>query len=210
MINPSHLLEIIQARYDLEPITHIAPLTGGEWKTLWRLDGAQRAYVVSISHPTATEASIAYEHRLLRYLQAQLPQIPAPLIASDGSSYFVAVGRIVALLPLMPGSMADGEETQLPAARFLARFQQVGVTYPDPLPRPDVSAWHAWDWYAATWPTIQAMLATTPETTDPVGNAFGRVVAPGPRRLRLGAPTSPRRALGFRGGWRISCKRAVP
>ena len=59
------LAETIQARYGLEPITQVSPLSGGEWKTLWRLDGTQRAYVASISHPTTTFSSISYEHRLL-------------------------------------------------------------------------------------------------------------------------------------------------
>jgi hypothetical protein len=70
---PLPLLETLQARYDLAPITRVTRLTGGEWKTLWRLDGAHTAYVVSLSHPTATTASLAYEHRLLRYLHTQFP-----------------------------------------------------------------------------------------------------------------------------------------
>lgn len=81
--------------------------------------------------PTTTVESIAYEHRLLHYLKAQLPPVPAPLLAHDGSSYFVDEGQIVSLLPLMPGTMADGAAVRLPAARFLAAFHRVGVNYPD-------------------------------------------------------------------------------
>lgn len=167
-----HLLEHIQSRYDLEPIIAVAPLMGGEWKRLWRLDGAQTLYVVSLSHPTTTEASVAYEHRLLRYLHAHLPQAPAPLLARDSSSYFVHQGRIACLLPWMPGEMADGDGVHLVAARFLARFHRVAVGYPDLSPRPGVPAWRGWDWHTADWPAIQAMLSTAPETQEPIGQRF--------------------------------------
>ena len=112
------LVERIQFRFALEPITAVVPLLGGEWKTLWRLDGAQGTYVLSLSHPTATEASVVYEHRLLHYLHAHLPQVPAPLLARDGSSYLLDHGRIACLLPWMPGEMADGDGVHLVAARF--------------------------------------------------------------------------------------------
>ena len=166
------LVETIQARYGLEPITQVSPLSGGEWKTLWRLDGAQRTYVASISHPTTTVESIAYEHRLLHYLHAQLPPVPAPLLANDGSSYFVDAGRLVCLLPLMPGTMADGAAVRLPAARFLAHFHRVGVNYPDHAPRPGVPAWREWDWCAAGWPLIEAALSSTQATNSAVGQRF--------------------------------------
>ena len=166
------LVETIQARYGLEPIIQVSPLSGGEWKTLWRLDGAQRAYVASISHPTTAVESIAYEHRLLHYLHTQLPPVPAPLLAQDGSSYFVDEGRLVCLLPLMPGTMADGAAVRLPAARFLADFHRVGMDYPDRSPRPGVPTWHAWDWCAADWPLIEEALASRLATTNVVGQRF--------------------------------------
>lgn len=166
------LIETIRARYDLEPIAQLSPLTGGEWKQLWRLDGKDRSYVVSISHPTTTVESIAYEHQLLRYLNPQLPQIPAPLLAQDGSTYFIDQGRIVSLLPLMPGAMADEDEVRLPAARFLAAFHRVGLTYPDRAARPDVPPWHEWDWCADEWPLITAALASTPATTTLAAHRF--------------------------------------
>ena len=166
------LVESIQARYAIEPITQVSPLSGGEWKTLWRLDGIAHSYVASISHPTTTVEGLAYEHRLLHYLHAQLPQVPAPLLARDSSSYFMDEGRLVCLLPLMPGTMADGAAVRLPAARFLAHFHQVGVTYPDHTPRPGVTAWREWDWCAAEWPLIEEALASPLTTTNVVGQRF--------------------------------------
>ena len=55
---------------------------------------------------------MAYEHRLLHHLHAHLPQVPAPLPARDGSSYFVDQGRIACLFPWMPGEMADGDDVR--------------------------------------------------------------------------------------------------
>ncbi len=159
-------LELIRARYEIDPINQIAPLTGGEWKTLWRLDSARTAYVVSISHPTATVASITYEHRLLRFLHAQLPQVPAPLPERDGGSYVIEQGEIISVFPLMPGQMVDRDLARLPAARFLARFHQVGRTFPNQSARPGVSAWRDWDWSAAAWPAISVALANRPQTTN--------------------------------------------
>jgi Ser/Thr protein kinase RdoA (MazF antagonist) len=172
MDKPHHITALIHAHYDLEPITHVAPLAGGEWKTLWRLDGATASYVVSLSHPTTTVESIAYEHRLLHYLHAHLPQIPAPLLTRDGCSYFIDQGRIMSLLPWLPGEMADGDQVHLLAARFLAHFHRVSVHYPDRSPRPGVPAWREWDWHEPAWPAIQAMLATSPETHDSIGQRF--------------------------------------
>jgi len=172
MHTPHHLAALIHAHYDLEPITQASPLTGGEWKTLWRLDGASASHVVSLSHPTTTVESIAYEHRLLHYLHTHLPQVPAPLLTRDGRSYFIDQGRIISLLPWLPGEMADGDQVHLPAARFLAHFHCISVNYPDRSPRPGVSPWREWDWHSAAWPAIQAMLATLPETSDPVGQRF--------------------------------------
>ena len=169
---PQHLPALIHVHYDLEPITHVAPLTGGEWKTLWRLDGPSTAYVVSLSHPTTTVASLAYEHGLLRYLQTHLAQVPAPLLTREGRSYFIDQGRIISLLPWLPGEMADGDQVHLLAARFLAHFHRVSVNYPVRSPRPGVPAWQEWDWHATAWPAIQAMLATSPTTQDPIGQRF--------------------------------------
>lgn len=166
------LLEQIRTRYELEPITEITALTGGEWKTLWRLVGAQAAYVVSISHPTASLESLRYEHRLLRYLNTELPQIPAPLLAKDGSSAFLDKGRMVSLFPFMPGQLADGAGVPLAAARFLAAFHQVGQHFPDQAPRPGVAPWHEWDWYAAEWPLIEEALASPRTVANGVGQRF--------------------------------------
>lgn len=82
------LLEVLQTRYAIGPMTRIVALEGGEWKKLFRLDGVQASFVVSISHPTPLRESVIYEHALLHYLHARLPQVPAPIADRDGNTFF--------------------------------------------------------------------------------------------------------------------------
>ena len=166
------LAETIQARYGLEPIIQGSPLSGGEWKTLWRLTGTQQSYVVSVSHPTASLESIAYEHRLLSYLHTALPQVPMPLLATDDSSYFLDEGQLISLYPFMPGEMADSSQVRLSAARLLANFHEVGQRFPDQAPRPGVPPRHAWDWCATEWPLIEEALASSLTATSGIGQRF--------------------------------------
>jgi Ser/Thr protein kinase RdoA (MazF antagonist) len=157
------LAKLVASRYNTGQITQISPLTGGEWKTIFRITSKNGPLVLSIYHPSTTVESIEYEHALLRYLQPRLPQVPAPLIAVDGSSYFLDQGRFASVFPLMPGIPAKRETSRVPAARFLAEFQRVALTYPDHAARPHVPAWNAWDWGEPVWPAIQAQLASSPD-----------------------------------------------
>jgi Ser/Thr protein kinase RdoA (MazF antagonist) len=161
----SPLMAAIQRRYELSMVTGVTLLTGGEWKTLWRLECAQGSYVVSLCHPSATVDSVGYEHAFLRYLQPRLPEVPAPMVAGDGSTFFMdeESGRIVVLFPLMPGRLAKRRH-RFAAAQLLARFHQVAIAYPDQSPRPDVPAWHEWDWGESHWVTVQTMLTAQPTT----------------------------------------------
>ena len=98
MLKPD-LLAILQTHYEMSDISQVSQLAGGEWKSIFRLDSAQGACVVSISHPSALIEEIVYEHAFLRYLNPRLPQIPAPMRARNGSTYFQHEGRIVSLFP---------------------------------------------------------------------------------------------------------------
>lgn len=166
------LLEVLQTRYAIGPMTRTVALEGGEWKKLFRLDSVQASFVVSISHPTTVRESIIYEHALLYYLHARLPQVPAPIADRDGNTFFIHQNRIIALFPLMPGQMAERDSARLPAARFLADFHRIGLDYPDHSARPGIPAWREWDWAEPDWPTIQAMLTSDPHPTSPTAQRF--------------------------------------
>lgn len=166
MLTP-HFFDLLQTRYGLDPIIQVGRLTGGEWKVLYRLTTARQALVVSISHPTTTIASVQYEHAFLHYLHSYLSEVPLPIAARDGSTWFVEAGRIVTLLPLMPGQIVDRDRSRLPAARLLARYHQVALTYPERTPRPDVPAWYAADWDQLwDWSGMQRLLHSTPTAPD--------------------------------------------
>ena len=167
------LLEMLQVRYALGPMTRIVALEGGEWKKLFRLDGVQASFVVSISHPTTLRESVIYEHALLHYLHARLPQVPTPIADKDGNTFFCTQNRIIALYPLMPGQMAERDSARLPAARFLADFHRIGVNYPDHAVRPGIPAWREWDWAEPDWTTIQNMLTSDSHTASPAAQRFG-------------------------------------
>lgn len=166
------LVAEVMRRYGFSDIDQVDDLGGGEWKQLWRCTSNGEHYVISVSHPTTTEASLAYEHRLLRFLHAEVAQIPAPIVAQDGATYFRAADAFVALLPWLPGRMAEEPEDAVAAMHFLAHFQQVAARYPTTDARPNVPAWQQWDWHAPTWPTIERMLEAQPQATDPVGRRF--------------------------------------
>ncbi|MDQ3247938.1 MAG: phosphotransferase [Chloroflexota bacterium] len=167
MLTPE-LRAALQSHYQLDPSLPAHHLTGGEWKTLYRVGNA----VVSISHPSATVAGVAYEHRFLNYLHPLLPQVPVPIPARDGRTFFEYQGRIVTLLPWMRGNHANREQARLPAAILLAHYHQAALNYPDRSPRPDVSAWWAWDWADQDWPQIRALLASQPGSPWPAAQRF--------------------------------------
>ena len=158
------LLPAMRTHYGLEPIGGLQPLSGGGGRKHFPLGTNQQTPWGCICPPPGTPESLAYEHRLVRYLQRHLPQAPAPLSALDGSTHLVAANRLYSLLPLMPGAIADREAMRLPAAGLLAEFHQVGLAYPDRSPRPTVPAWQQWDWCEPNWPAILNMLASQPAT----------------------------------------------
>jgi Ser/Thr protein kinase RdoA (MazF antagonist) len=172
---PPDFFATLQARYALGKIYQSHRLEGGEWKTLLRIDCDRGAFVVSVSHPSAVREGVAYEHAFLRYLNARLPQIAAPLVAQDESTYFFADGRIVTLFPFIPGVIADRDQMRLPAARFLAQYHQAALDYPNRAARPDIPAWWCLDWdanYAWHWPTVWTLLESTSATATGAAQRF--------------------------------------
>jgi Ser/Thr protein kinase RdoA (MazF antagonist) len=163
------VFEIAQSRYDVGDILSAHPLEGGEWKTLYRLDATHGQFVLSISHPAATTESIAWEHKFLRYLESRLPEVPAPIQARDGQTWFVHEGRIASLLPFMPGQIKDASDIRPEAAQLLARYHAAAATYPNRASRPGMPALNEWDWddnHAWRWADVEALLNSTPQTAS--------------------------------------------
>jgi len=161
------LLAAVEARYDIGPIVASRPLEGGEWKTLYRIEAARGAFVVSLTHPLAVTEGVAWEHAFLHHVSSRLPVVPAPIASVAGNTFFMHDGHIVSLLPFMPGEIVDAEHIRLPAAQLLAQFHTVSLAYPGHASRPGIPSLRVWDWHsnhAWHWPDVDALLCSTPDT----------------------------------------------
>lgn len=152
MISPQ-LYRLLEECYPVGSIQNIDALTGGEWNQVFRLNCDKSAFVLRISHPTNTAASLAYEHRLLQFMSQLVPEVPPPIVTHDGSTYLQHDGVLITLFPFMPGRMLDDDnETEcMTAARMFARLQRVGLEYPDLSPRPNKPRFCELDWENNHW-----------------------------------------------------------
>ncbi|NEP60673.1 MAG: phosphotransferase [Symploca sp. SIO2G7] len=152
MISPQ-IYQLLEECYSVGSIQTIGALTGGEWNQVFRLDCDKGTFVLRISHPTNTAASLAYEHRLLQFINQRVPEVPPPIFTRDGSTYLQHGGVLITLFPFMPGRMLEdaNEEECMTAARMFARLQRVGLEYPDLSPRPNKPRFCELDWENNDW-----------------------------------------------------------
>lgn len=143
----------IEGHYSVGSIQNTDTLAGGEWNQVFRVDCDKSSFVLRISHSTNTVASLAYEHRLLQFINQRVPEVPAPIMTHDGSTYLQHNGLLITLFPFMPGRMLnnDKEAECMMAARMFARLQQVGLEYPDLSLRPNKSRFCELDWENNDW-----------------------------------------------------------
>jgi Ser/Thr protein kinase RdoA (MazF antagonist) len=84
----SQLRSTVETYYPIGNIRTVSVLEGGYWNKLFHLKSENRDIVLRLSHPTTTLEGIAYEHALMRFMSQHIPEVPAPLVAHDGSTYF--------------------------------------------------------------------------------------------------------------------------
>ena len=134
---PDGLVPELRRRYRLGKLGPAERLTGGYANDVFGLASATGPVVVRVKYPPVDPASIRWEHDLLALLAARVPEVPAPLAARDGTTFFRHGRFAVWLLPHLPGSPAraadprHGEEV----ARLLARVHSVGTRGLAPRPR---------------------------------------------------------------------------
>ena len=152
-MTPAQLQAAIATHYTLDDIRVTGALAGGEWNHVLRVETGRGPFVLRVSHPATLPESVAYEHALMRFMHRRLPQVPDPVPARDGSTYFVDEGRVVCLFPWMPGEIADRESAAIRAGagRMLARIHRASLEYPDRSPHPVYSALRDLDWDANLW-----------------------------------------------------------
>ena len=126
------IIPVMQARYDVGDVVAETVLTGGEWNRVIRLESTSGVYVVRISHPSTSPATLDYSHVALRLMSERFEEVAAPIPAGDGSTYFACEGRFAALFPYLAGSRAPSKEPHIrqAAAQMLARLHSAALELP--------------------------------------------------------------------------------
>jgi Ser/Thr protein kinase RdoA (MazF antagonist) len=177
------LSSTLETRYNIGTIGTANSLEGGYWNTLFRLNCTGGPFVLRISHPNTVAYNVVYEHALLRFMSARIPQVPAPLLGQDGSTYFQYEGRVISLYPFMPGRIPgrENEAVRTEAARMLARLHRAGLAYPDSSPRPDFPPLRDLNWNYHRlwdWSRLEALLSGEAESTTNATRRFHENIPP--------------------------------
>jgi Ser/Thr protein kinase RdoA (MazF antagonist) len=131
----------IAAHWDLPPLANPQPLTGGYHNLVLRAgDVVLRVEARSVE-------SVMWEHELLAWLAAAVPEVVAPTPASDGSTFLAVEGRVVSVLPFVEGEPTAG----LDAASLLARIHARGAEWPRGRARPGRPSYADLDWERNDW-----------------------------------------------------------
>jgi Ser/Thr protein kinase RdoA (MazF antagonist) len=101
----------------------------------------------------ADPESVRWEHALLRFLAEEIDQVVEPLVALDGSTFYVDDGSVVSLFPFL-----DGEELRSHEARFrhelptmLARLHRRAQAWPVADHRPGLPSLRERNWDRNDW-----------------------------------------------------------
>jgi Ser/Thr protein kinase RdoA (MazF antagonist) len=97
------LVDALVERYGFERLALRERLSGGYANDLLLAEAPGRRVVVRVKHPPVRLDEVQWEHRLVSLLASRLREVPAPLRARDGSSFFVLDGAAVWVLPHVDG-----------------------------------------------------------------------------------------------------------
>jgi Ser/Thr protein kinase RdoA (MazF antagonist) len=134
---PDGLLDALERRYSLGTLGSVERLTGGYANDVFRVRSAAGPVVLRVKYPPVDPASIRWEHDLLALLAERVAEVPAPLAARDGTTFFRHGRFAVWLLRDLPGTpvRADDPRHAEEAARLLARVHSAGTAGLAPRPR---------------------------------------------------------------------------
>ena len=133
---PVGLLRALEERYGLEGYEASERLAGGYANDIFRLEGPAGPLVLRLQHPPLQPERLRWEHDVVRRLAEQLPEVPAPLPARDGTTFFRHERFAVWLLPFVDGAPGrdGGVRERGEAAALLGRLHRFGGEL-------DVSPW---------------------------------------------------------------------
>ena len=113
----------IQSRYGIENINSISKLEGGYWNRVFKLETERGEFILRICNPRAKPENVVFQHKLMRFMNARIPEVPLPINEKDGATFFVHDNRVISLLSFMRGEMASrkNSEHQTSAAAMIAK-----------------------------------------------------------------------------------------
>jgi homoserine kinase type II len=134
---PDGLLDELERRYALGSLSSLERLSGGYANDVFRLRSRAGTVVLRVKYPPVDPASIRWEHELLALLAERMSEVPAPLAARDGTTFFRHGRFAVSLLRDLPGSPARADDPGHAAdvARLLARVHSAPTGGLAPRPR---------------------------------------------------------------------------
>lgn len=117
-----HAVDAVLRRFGLHGRNAERIVPGGHVNEHWRVFGGPPTYVLRRYHAKRTPTSIAFEHELLRRLDAAWP-VAAPIHGGD-AAVVEDGGRLWSLFPLLPGTPARAHDRDQVArqGRLLARL----------------------------------------------------------------------------------------
>lgn len=162
------LRALLKSHYDIENISETSKLEGGYWNQTLKLETEKGLFVLRTSRPRTEPQSIAYQHQLMRFMNARIPEIPLTIETKTGETFFVYESKIISLLPFMTGEMTSRKnpKQQISAAQMLAKLHRVGLEFPDQGRRFNYMPLADFNWLENSnwrWTEIQTLLESGTE-----------------------------------------------
>ena len=150
MSGPQPGLELVRetviSRYGVA-LPRFEQVPGGASGTVFRAG----EFIVRVEH--ADLENVRWEHALLRFLAEEIDQVVDPLVALDGSTFYVDGDRIVSVFPFLEGEELRSQEPlfrdELPV--LLARVHRRAQAWPVAEQRPGVPSLRERDWDRNDW-----------------------------------------------------------
>jgi Ser/Thr protein kinase RdoA (MazF antagonist) len=139
--------EAVIDRYGVALPGRFERVFGGASGAVFRAD----QFIVRVEH--ADLESVRWEHALIRFLAEEIDQVVDPLVALDGSTFYVEGDRIVSVFPFLDGEELRSQEPlfrhELPT--LLARVHRRAQAWPVAEQRPGVPSLRERDWDRNDW-----------------------------------------------------------
>lgn len=157
---PDRTAALLAARYTLRSEGSPERLTGGYANDVVRFGEV----VVRTSPPGTSEVELAYEHGLIQRLADRVPEVNAPLVGDDGSTFISLDGRLVSVFPFVPGRRGDrrSDRQRESAAEVLARMHAAGLELGPVEPRPGQPSLRDLDWRSNWMWDLDLALSVSP------------------------------------------------